>query len=95
MKKNGEIRGFKFEKNSSIRYGTWTKEEHSLFLKGLAEIGASKWKEISKSIPTRTADQTRSHAQKYFRTLRNKKRKQKETREEEDAAIVVLVEEEG
>uniref|UniRef100_A0A7S3URF7 HTH myb-type domain-containing protein n=1 Tax=Heterosigma akashiwo TaxID=2829 RepID=A0A7S3URF7_HETAK len=55
--------------------GTWAESEHKLFLKGLAELGAGKWKDISLLIPTRTADQTRSHAQKYFKKMRKNEEK--------------------
>lgn len=56
-------------RQQSFRAGAWTEAEHKLFLKGLAEIGKGKWTEISKMIPTRTAIQTRSHAQKYYNAL--------------------------
>ncbi|CAM9728209.1 unnamed protein product, partial [Heterosigma akashiwo] len=46
----------------------WTKKEHEAFLKGLQLYGRE-WKQISKTIPTRTSAQIRSHAQKYFQKL--------------------------
>lgn len=59
------------EKKNETNYqrGTWSEEEHGLFLKGLEEFGAGRWKEIAQMIPSRTSDQTRSHAQKYFKKL--------------------------
>mmetsp|Transcript_32279 Transcript_32279/g.52681 ORF Transcript_32279/g.52681 Transcript_32279/m.52681 type:complete len:361 (-) Transcript_32279:445-1527(-) len=66
-------RNNKREDEQSFRMGTWTEAEHRLFLKGLAEIGPGNWIAISKTIPTRTAVQTRSHAQKYFNKLEKKK----------------------
>mmetsp|Transcript_33414 Transcript_33414/g.48912 ORF Transcript_33414/g.48912 Transcript_33414/m.48912 type:complete len:304 (+) Transcript_33414:123-1034(+) len=48
--------------------GRWTKKEHEAFLKGLQLYGRE-WKQISKTIPTRTSAQIRSHAQKYFQKL--------------------------
>mmetsp|Transcript_37146 Transcript_37146/g.61033 ORF Transcript_37146/g.61033 Transcript_37146/m.61033 type:complete len:418 (-) Transcript_37146:63-1316(-) len=60
-----------------INNGTWTEEEHIQFLEGLKKFGAGKWKEIASSmIPTRTPDQTRSHAQKYFKKLEKRKKTQ-------------------
>uniref|UniRef100_A0A7S3XLB2 HTH myb-type domain-containing protein n=1 Tax=Heterosigma akashiwo TaxID=2829 RepID=A0A7S3XLB2_HETAK len=63
------------DESSKHKNGTWTESEHKLFLQGLAELGAGKWKDISLLIPTRTADQTRSHAQKYFKKMRKNEEK--------------------
>lgn len=49
----------------STSIGRWTKEEHDLFLRGLAEHGKD-WKQIGSMIKTRTVVQIRTHAQKYF-----------------------------
>jgi len=69
----GKQNNNKREDKQSFRTGTWTEAEHRLFLKGLAEIGPGNWIAISETIPTRTAVQTRSHAQKYFNKLGKKK----------------------
>jgi len=45
--------------------GRWTNKEHDAFLRGLSIYGRE-WKQISRTIPTRTSAQIRSHAQKYF-----------------------------
>lgn len=45
--------------------GRWTKDEHELFLTGLANHGKS-WKKIAQMIRTRTLVQIRTHAQKYL-----------------------------
>eukprot|EP01041_Mallomonas_annulata_P006145 gene6145-12450_t len=45
--------------------GRWTKEEHKLFLEGLAVHGKA-WRKIARSIKTRSVIQVRTHAQKYF-----------------------------
>jgi SHAQKYF class myb-like DNA-binding protein len=44
----------------------WSKEEHYMFLRGLAAHGHGQWKAISGDVRTRTATQIQSHAQKYF-----------------------------
>ena len=55
--------------------GRWTKEEHSLFLKGknfwwfyvaALKTHGRNWKRVEQEILTRTGSQIRSHAQKYF-----------------------------
>lgn len=45
---------------------SWTAEEHTTFLQAMKRHGKGKWKEISKDVATRTANQCQSHAQKYF-----------------------------
>lgn len=45
---------------------SWTTEEHVLFLQAMRKHGKGKWKEISREVKTRTANQCQSHAQKYF-----------------------------
>jgi SHAQKYF class myb-like DNA-binding protein len=48
--------------------GRWTRAEHDAFLRGMVLYGRE-WKRVAQSIPTRTATQVRSHAQKYFQCL--------------------------
>ena len=45
--------------------GRWTREEHSMFVKGL-ELHGKGWKKIAELVKTRTVVQIRTHAQKYF-----------------------------
>ena len=45
--------------------GRWTEEERNRFIQGIALYGIN-WKKIKTLIPTRTAVQVRSHAQKFF-----------------------------
>lgn len=48
--------------------GRWNSAEHAAFLQGLALYGRE-WKRVAADIPTRSASQVRSHAQKYFSKL--------------------------
>ena len=45
--------------------GRWTEEERNRFIQGIALFGIN-YKKIKTLIPTRTAVQVRSHAQKFF-----------------------------
>ena len=49
--------------------GRWTQYEHDLFLVGYAVHGKL-WRKIVPIVKTRTAVQIRTHAQKYFQSLR-------------------------
>jgi SHAQKYF class myb-like DNA-binding protein len=48
-----------------VREGRWSKEEHTLFLAGYERYGRS-WKDIASLIRSRSSEQVRTHAQKYF-----------------------------
>ena len=50
--------------------GRWTLKEHILFLQALEKFGVN-WKRIGKVIQTRTANQIRSHCQKFVIKLKN------------------------
>lgn len=52
--------------------GRWTSEEHRLFLQGLEQHGKG-WKKIATLIKSRTVVQIRTHAQKYFQKLTDRK----------------------
>eukprot|EP00574_Skeletonema_japonicum_P005780 CAMPEP_0201733040 /NCGR_PEP_ID=MMETSP0593-20130828/30485_1 /ASSEMBLY_ACC=CAM_ASM_000672 /TAXON_ID=267983 /ORGANISM="Skeletonema japonicum, Strain CCMP2506" /LENGTH=319 /DNA_ID=CAMNT_0048226119 /DNA_START=45 /DNA_END=1004 /DNA_ORIENTATION=+ len=52
--------------------GRWTAAEHESFLTGL-KIYGREWKKVATCIPTRTAAQIRSHAQKYFARVSKEK----------------------
>jgi len=53
-----------FSKRNPSRDGRWTKEEHELFMKGLAIHGRS-WTKVADVVKTRSTVQVRSHAQKF------------------------------
>jgi SHAQKYF class myb-like DNA-binding protein len=52
--------------------GRWTYEEHNKFLKAIYLYGIN-WKKIRKFIDTRSTNQLRSHAQKFYLRLKNYK----------------------
>ena len=52
--------------------GRWSAAEHAAFLHGLALYGRE-WKRVAADIPTRSASQVRSHAQKYFAKLQKER----------------------
>lgn len=60
-----------------MKEGRWTGEEHAAFLEGLQLYGKS-WKEIQALVRTRTSDQIRTHAQKYFIKMGKKRQMQQE-----------------
>jgi SHAQKYF class myb-like DNA-binding protein len=53
--------------SSSSRAGRWTPQEHATFLNSWALHGRD-WTRVAQDIPTRTATQVRSHAQKFFQS---------------------------
>ena len=55
--------------------GRWKFKEHIQFLEGLDKYGVN-WKKIRPLIKTRTIDQIRSHAQKFFMKLKKVKDEQ-------------------
>lgn len=54
-----------------MRY--WSSQEHDVFLAQLKRFGRGEWVAIARQIPTKSPDQVRSHAQKYFLSLKNGK----------------------
>ena len=64
VKKNSE--------NPNANEGRWTKEEHIKFLEAIIKYGLN-WKRVTPMINTRTPNQIRSHAQKFFKKLKEYK----------------------
>lgn len=69
--KIGEGKDIKFQE------GPWTNEEHEKFIEGILKFG-NKWKIIQEIIKTRNSTQVRSHAQKFFKKIKNLIMRQKE-----------------
>ena len=59
------IQSKKSRLDPNIYNGRWTEEERTRFIQGIALYNTN-WKKVKALIPTRTADQVRSHAQKFF-----------------------------
>ncbi|KAI9996873.1 hypothetical protein PInf_001669 [Phytophthora infestans] len=57
---------------SPIALGTWTVEEHGLFLEALDLYPSGPWKRIAQHIGTRTPRQVMTHAQKYRQRLQRR-----------------------
>lgn len=57
------------KKKLVVKRGRWQREESITFLKGLRLHGKGKWKEIAKSIPTRTTVQVKTHAQMILKKM--------------------------
>lgn len=65
-----------------FRTGRWSKNEHERFLEGIKIHGTKRWVLVASHVRTRSTEQTRSHAQKFF--IQNptyKLRHQEETRD--------------
>lgn len=54
-----------------INTGRWNQDEHKRFIEALFIYG-NEWKKVQKYIQSRTATQSRSHAQKFFLYFRKK-----------------------
>ncbi|KAL4109563.1 hypothetical protein PRIC1_001262 [Phytophthora ramorum] len=52
--------------------GTWTIEEHELFLEGLNLYPSGPWKRVAQHIGSRTPRQVMTHAQKYRQRLQRR-----------------------
>ena len=60
----------KLSEKDNNNEGRWTKEEHEKFLEGLVQYGIN-WKKVKNFVDSRTSIQVRSHAQKFFKKLKN------------------------
>lgn len=52
--------------------GRWKKEEHKKFIDAIIQYG-NDWRQVQKTVGTRTSTQARSHAQKFFDKLKKSK----------------------
>ena len=62
--------------------GRWTEEEHKLFLEGLVQYD-NDWGRVQRHVKTRSSNQIRSHAQKFFLRI-SKSIEEKEEKEERE-----------
>ena len=67
VKKNKKIKNI--SSKEEINEGRWEPDEHLRFLEAINNYG-NEWKEVQKYVATRTCNQVRSHAQKYFLKLK-------------------------
>ena len=65
----------KLEENNVKNEGRWLEEEHDKFLDGIAQYGIN-WKKLKPFINSRTGNQIRSHAQKFYKRLKKCKDEQ-------------------
>ena len=59
----------KYLHDPNINDGRWTEEERDKFLQGITLYGIN-WRKVKNLIPTRTAVQVRSHAQKFYQRMK-------------------------
>ena len=55
--------------NPTIKEGRWTEEEKNRFIQGIVLYGIN-WKKVKTLIPSRSAVQVRSHAQKFYQRMK-------------------------
>jgi len=60
---------------SSSEKGHWSWEEHKRFVEAIAEYGIQ-WEKVKYAVKTRTDIQIRSHAQKFYKKLKNYRNEQ-------------------
>ena len=71
LKRSHKIDKVKLEE-AGMKFGRWDAEEHKRFLDAMKMYGNS-WKLVREYVKTRTEDQIRSHAQKHYEGILNKK----------------------
>ncbi len=75
-----------------MRFGRWDAAEHRRFLEAMEKFGNS-WKLVCDYIKTRTADQIRSHAQKYYEGIKSRLIKEMKEDPSKKKAIFVVTRE--
>ena len=58
------------DSEEDINEGRWDPDEHMRFIEAINIFG-NEWKEVQKYVATRSSNQVRSHAQKFFLKLKN------------------------
>ena len=75
-----------------MKFGRWDASEHRRFLEAMERFGNS-WKLVCNHIRTRTADQIRSHAQKYYEGIKSRLIKEMKEDPERKKSIFVVTRE--
>ncbi|TMW65455.1 hypothetical protein Poli38472_008097 [Pythium oligandrum] len=69
-------------KGSQDRHGmAWTQEEHERFLQAVKLFPSGPWKRVAEYIGTRSARQTRTHAQKYKQKMERRRHKMEQMKQ--------------
>ena len=69
-KKNKKNKIISTNIEEDINEGRWESDEHMRFIEAI-NIYGNEWKEVQKYVATRSSNQVRSHAQKFFLKLKN------------------------
>lgn len=78
------------DNDKPTKRGHWSKEEHCRFMQGIQMYGKN-WKKIFKYVGTRSSNQIRSHAQKYFQKLDKKNKKSNDKSDLSDEAYLMFL----
>ena len=70
------------------KIGVWSEREHERFIEAM-ELYGNDWPSVVKYIGTRTANQVRSHAQKYYRKLKRKAIKKIQTEGKKKVFVII------
>lgn len=71
-KKRKKTKIISINPEEDINEGRWDPDEHMRFIEAINKYG-NEWKEVQKYVGTRSSNQVRSHAQKFFLKLKNYK----------------------
>ena len=66
LKKRSKDDGDRDNEPPPKKVGAWSADEHARFLTGMRMFGRKKWTRVRTVVGTRTLQQVRSHAQKFF-----------------------------
>ena len=78
------------KENIESNTGIWSEIEHARFLEAMDKYG-NDWPSVVQFIGTRTANQVRSHAQKYYRKLKYRAIKKIKNEDNNNKKVFVIV----